>query len=156
MEKLISMVNYILHKDRFKEDSNTAVFQITNYANFLSQSLRLEMFVPCNKEGNVLKEPTNLEKMQASWADNPIDDVFYKVRDFNKAKEKVLFEGFNYIKELRNSGGNYTHILKKDDFEIYIQWGGFHISGKKEIKTIEDLVPYNLTLTKNAIDKHEL
>ena len=48
---------------------------IENYAKFLKQPLKLEMFVPCDDDGNILENP---------------DETIYKEKD----KEKVLFEGF--------------------------------------------------------------
>jgi|GEM_PF-4931357 len=64
--KLISMVDYVLANP--KEDH-------VNYANFLNQPLKLEMFVPC-----VDGEPFNYSKHGLK-------------EDFEIAKEKVLFEG---------------------------------------------------------------
>lgn len=53
---------------------------IRNYAELLKQPLKLEMFVPCDEDGNVLGEP------QSAWSDG--------IEQWEKAKEKVLFEGF--------------------------------------------------------------
>ena len=55
---------------------------IENYAKFLKQPLKLEMFVPCDEDGNVLEYfPIH------RFADNP-----EKYRRYKKAKENVLFE----------------------------------------------------------------
>src|SRR5690606_19676303 len=56
----------------------------SNYAQFLKQPLRLEMFVPCDEEGNVLEVPTDTTSMRRNQ----------KIEQYNEAKEKVLFEGF--------------------------------------------------------------
>lgn len=159
MEELISMTDFVLEQSIKINGEKSKIIsydKIENYANFLKQPLKLDMFVTCDEDGNVLEEPKSWNDYLA-YPDSFDGNIeWYELYAYEQAKEKVLFGGFKYIKELRNSGGNYTHILKKGDLEIYLQWGGFHISGKKEIKTIEDLIPYNLTLTKNTIDKHEL
>ena len=61
---------------------------------------------------------------------------FYKHK--TKAEKRVLFEGFKYMK-----GGVYSEyeIIKTKDLKG---------------KTIEDLISFNLTLTKNAIDKFKI
>lgn len=56
--KLISMVAFVLqvvNSDR-PCDRGKMLDEIGNYAEFLKQPLKLEMFIPCNDEGNVLKE----------------------------------------------------------------------------------------------------
>ena len=57
---------------------------IENYAKFLKQPLKLEMFVPCDEDGNVLEEPNGI--------DTAIETGYF--HDYNKARENVLFEGF--------------------------------------------------------------
>ena len=58
---------------------------IENYAKFLKQPLKLEMFVPCDDEGIVLEE----------YVDEHTTQIFAQYQyDLDKAKEKILFEGF--------------------------------------------------------------
>ena len=38
------------------------------------------------KEDNPIEKPKHIEFLQAGWADNPIDDVFYKVQAWKKAE----------------------------------------------------------------------
>ena len=64
---------------------------IHNYAKFLKQTLKLEMFVPCDEDGNVLEEP----KIEEEYVDEHTTQIFAQYQyDLDKAKEKVLFEGF--------------------------------------------------------------
>ena len=64
---------------------------IRNYAKFLKQPLKLEMFVPCDEEGNVLEEP----KIEEEYVDEHTTQIFAQYQyDLDKAKEKVLFDGF--------------------------------------------------------------
>jgi hypothetical protein len=132
--KLISMTDFVLDKQRFKEDSDTAIFKATSYAIFLKQPLKLEMFVPCDDEGNALEEPkgTNLE---SSFFEMQID---YNLENkYQQAKEKVLFEEFQYC-EKSNTVRNQVFIFSKQMIKEF---------------TIEDLVKYDLTLTQSAIKK---
>ena len=64
---------------------------IENYAKFLKQPLKLEMFVPCDEDGNVLEEP----KIEEEYVDEHTTQIFAQYQyDLDKAKENVLFEGF--------------------------------------------------------------
>lgn len=58
-----------------------------NYANFLKQPLTLGMFVPCDENGNILKEP----KLQSELL-IVVNDFMDKMKAYNEAKEKVLFD----------------------------------------------------------------
>ena len=62
---------------------------LEKYAKFLKQPLKLEMFVPCNDNGNVLEEPKK-ENYTQEELENSVMGCDYL--DYNKAKEKVLFE----------------------------------------------------------------
>ena len=66
---------------------------IHNYAKFLKQTLKLEMFVPCDENGNVLEEP-QMRPERNSFDEEDMDYDAQELYDYIKAKEKVLFEGF--------------------------------------------------------------
>lgn len=54
--KLISMTDFVIQQRSelmFKELGKACC----KYADFLKQPLKLEMFVPCDEDGNVLSEP---------------------------------------------------------------------------------------------------
>ena len=69
--KLISMTDYLPENP---------------YSKFLKQPLELWMFVPCDDNGNVLKEPI-------------INDSI-KIWTYQQAKERCLFEGFENIEKI--------------------------------------------------------
>lgn len=123
--KLISMTDFVLHESFGvgNEIINKEVFynKCSNYAQFLKQPLKLEMFVPCDDEGNVLKDPGLIPS--------------YELEQYRKAKEKVLFEGFEIIKEGENI------IVKHNETNVWLTWTK---------RCIEDLIKHNLTLTENA------
>lgn len=106
--KLISITDFVLqehnkfcdfpYKELEKEYNYalTLIAKFRNYAEFLKQKLSLEMFVPCKLvEGVwvVLKKPDADYYMNVTEKD---------LKEFQEAKDRVLFEGFNIDKELPN------------------------------------------------------
>ena len=106
MKKLISMTDFVLETLNPLNFGSIEVKSIINYAKFLKQPLKKGMFVPCDDDDNILKKPNKYT------SNLQIND------EYEKAKEKVLFEGF--------------------------EW-----NSNECMETIEDLIPYNLELTKN-------
>ncbi len=115
----------------------TQIKLLNRYVDFINRLLELWMFIPC--ENNVpLEEPSELDKMRASWMDNPIDDNFYKVQSYNKAKSRVLFEGFSvegyeYGKYITIRKDNFimTYDLRKNEFLLQKDWNIERLSGLK-------------------------
>ena len=100
------------------------------YSDFLKQPLKLEMFVPCDKDGNVLEDIIG---------DGMIHNYSEKVKQYEQAKDKVLFEGFDIY-----SNGNLHNAFVT--FE----------SSSLEIMNVENLITdfqYSFYLTPNAIDR---
>lgn len=96
-KKLIPLSDFVLEQQWNKNGSPKCDISersqswqlIVNYTEFLKQPLKLEMFVPCDEEGNILKE-------QAMYCfANKGSKHFEKHTKYWKAKDKVLFE-FNY------------------------------------------------------------
>lgn len=162
--KLISMTDFVIrlnqNKNYVDENGNmpfyhTAInhYQNSNrsedyrclvrYANFLKQHLKLEMFVPCSDNGNILDDPGLIPS--------------YELEQYRKAKEKVLFEGFT--------------VLSEEDDVIELECNDIFISYNKEedlfsldswnndalithIECLVNLINYtssSINLTKNAI-----
>lgn len=103
--KLISMTDFVLHESFGvgNEIINKGIFynKCSNYAKFLKQPLKLEMFVPCDDDGNFLEEPNKKDYVfehHPELVGNPKEYDDDKYRDdcleWIVAKEKVLFEGF--------------------------------------------------------------
>ena len=97
METLISMTDFIININEICPKENMEVIEwwgkkldvIENYAKFQKQPLKLEMFVPCDEDGNVLEEP----KIEEEYVDEHTTQIFAQYQyDLDKAKEKVLFE----------------------------------------------------------------
>ena len=80
-----NMENYPSHEK--------ALSWIYNYATFIKQPLKVEMFVPCDENGTVLEEP-QMRPERNSFDEEDMDYDAQELYDYIKAKEKVLFEGF--------------------------------------------------------------
>lgn len=123
--KLISMTDFVL--EQIKRIMNVEIThleshnQIVDYANFLKQSLKLEMFVPCSNENGL---PLSLEGLIDSEG-FVLDEIEFN--EYEKAKEKVLFEGFD------------------------LDTAKFHCN--RNDRTIEYFTSFDVKLTPNAIKR---
>ena len=125
------MTDFVLEQLNEENSRTRPIRSVLNalegYANFLKQPLKLEMFVPCDEKGNVLEDP---------YFDGENSQYYGAEKDYyEKAKEKVLFEGFEVIHERDNDDEYDTfevaHIFIKDLSE----WHNYTSK-----KTIEDLI----------------
>ena len=135
--KLISMTDFVLENAKQPYVEGTKYKDLVNYAKFLKQPLKLEMFVPCDEEGNVLEVPTNYEMRLLNMMTEYNDEVY----TYYQAKAKVLFEGI----EFRTNGGVKFLTIKEDTFAFF----DFNVKFKN--LTIEYLIQYDLQLTENAV-----
>ena len=60
--KLISMTDYVLLQHAESSNQNEFEDKCFKYATFLKQPLKLEMFVPCDEDGNVLEKPKSCQR----------------------------------------------------------------------------------------------
>lgn len=147
--KLISLTDYVLELWDDKLMSEIGIIAI-NYAQFLNQKIKLEMFVPCDEDGNVLEEPLIYNEFVSTLKP-------YERDKYQQAKERVLFEGFKIIKpnEHKIDSLNGTSFLQNEEENVgFIK--DWEDTWYFEYETIEDLVKLNITLTESAIKKFEL
>lgn len=168
---LIPMTDFVLKIDEFLPQDLGQFFDswrmsqlrlIENYAKFLKQPLKLEMFVPCDEDGNILEEP-NIDHSKYYTIQNNgyLDRVMFNddVEIYEQAKEKVLFEGFEIVNtrakgrvEVRLIGANVSgssDTIQNDFAGLY-----FYDSRneKRRLHTIEGLLNFHpLKLTPTAI-----
>ena len=140
--RLVSMTDFVLKLTEQDEYSAIEILDkftdISRYAMFLKLPLKLEMFVPCDEDWNVLEEP----KIEEEYVDEHTTQIFAQYQyDLDKAKEKVLFEGI----EFRKNGGVNFLTIKEDTFAFF----DFNVKFKN--LTIEYLIQYDLQLTENAV-----
>jgi len=93
MKHLIGMTDFVLDQGKKPNTSDFRerfVVNVINYANFLKQPLKLWMFIPCDEDGNVLEKSCEV-----------FDDKcrYCACREYQKAKERCLFEGFEIYDE---------------------------------------------------------
>jgi len=107
---------------------------IYNYCTFLKQPLTLGMFVPCDLDGNVFEKPNQYRIYVAqdyySFKGGEIE--WEKCKQYQQAKERVLFDGFTKVFQYVTNGK--TEIM---------------LNAMKGL-TIEDLIKYNLTLSEKS------
>ena len=148
--ELISMTSFVLENAKQPYVEGTKYKDLVNYAKFLKQPLKLEMFVPCDEEGNVLEEPKRWKdylQYPDSFDGNKEWDELY---DYQQAKEKVLFEGFELVRFIDKE--NPCYVVSNGENEVTFHIGLYNFSkGVNFAKTIEDLIHIQPILTESAI-----
>lgn len=137
--ELISMVDFVLQQEnKLYEDEtgfiNDRLRNIIRYAKFLKLPLELWMFVPCDENGNIMKNPTFNSELSYAMA------VSFQ-EQYHKAKERCLFVGIDI--EIEEKG--YV-IDDKKGTRLFISDAS---SFKWDIESLIEY--YNLTLTPTAI-----
>jgi hypothetical protein len=155
--KLPSMVEYVkLQKEKYIKTNRTNEFacRVLDYSNILPQQTNIRMFVPAvfeNGEWRILTQPT--------YSTNHSDDCYCDnceketkrcselQKQYQTALDNVIFEGFEY------DGSEEGFIYVKNGETLLI----FDTENKTlmllnnmltdNITSIEDLIPYSLTLT---------
>ena len=137
--KLISMTDFVINKRKellrhseYKNDLENYANIVYNYANFLKQPLNLGMFVPCDEDGNILKEPKRWEdylQYPDSFDGNKEWDELY---DYQQAKEKVffIFKPYFVFSVIKH------HILQDRNIEYLANFGELELT-ENAIKQIE-------------------
>lgn len=123
--KLMSMTDFVLESAMVQKNRRDKYDDLYDYANFLKQPLKLEMFIPCDEEGNVLSEEPKYDPANEQYFLNE----FYL---YEQTKEKILFKGFAYQS---------TFSEKQNRKYEYVRYG-VHLLNFEQIesKTIESLL----------------
>lgn len=162
MNVLISMTDFVLEQSKIGMEVQSLSHQLQNradrfekivkYAQFLKQPLTLGMFVPCDADGNVLEDIETGENLKFHPL-TPGDEateywIDYKIRkkEYQEAKERVLFEGF----ELMPNHLNKTTLIHKEYKNFAIElW-----AKNCKYKTVECLIKnFSPVLTNTAKNK---
>lgn len=117
---MTDFVNNVGNMENYPSHEN-ALSWIYNYATFLKQPLKLEMFVPCDDNGNILEEPKK-ENYTQEELENSLMGCDYL--DYNKAKVKVLFE----YKPQFDSGIIRHHISQGRNIEYLANFGSMQLT----------------------------
>ena len=152
MKKLISCVYYVLEvvtADR-PCDRGAMLDEIGQYANFLKQPSTLGMFIPTDEQGNVLEKPSE-KKPKGLGHIQAIAIWERQCKSYEEALSRVIFEGFKFFDMVKYDNTNGVFIVREGSKEsIWIDSNGFNMVGIN-YKTIEDLLPLNLTLTPQTL-----
>ena len=131
MKKLIKMTDYLPDNP---------------YSKFLKQTPQLWMFVPCKLVDGVwvvLEEP----KLSKDFWDK--GEVSKEWEQYQQAKERCYFEGFE-VKERNCNEAKFKYIENGLIAVFYYNKTTNSFEENADFKTLEDLIPYNLTLTATA------
>lgn len=116
---------------------------------FGRKTLELWQFIPCKLVDGVwvvLEEAIKSELWNTTTQDGETQSLLieyeYSKTQYQQAKEKCLFEGFE-AKKLKD-----FYLVFFNDSEIWVSWN--------DLKTIEDLVKHEPLLTKTAIKQLSL
>ena len=157
MKQLIKMTDFVLEIEQklkiAKYDTEYKLLSdVIIYANFLKQHLKLWMFIPCDEDGNVFEEPTTSdfdnyhEKYGNILNSEDIEEYKKALEQHQQAKERVLFYGFNFLGNECIFNSNVMIHFLNNEIKIEEHFEEIITKVAKTIYTIEDLIPYNITL----------
>jgi len=124
---------------------------------FGKKPLAVWQFVPCGEDGNVLEEPERWNDYLEFPESFDGNKEWYEFYAYEQAKERCLFEGFEIVKDKYKSCQREFIYLPNTKIQVWrkitfhtgeIQT--FFFDYYEQFRTIEDLVKYNLQLTKTV------
>ena len=161
--KLQPMTDFVLEQyqlfKQWKFSEQQFCLKTVLYADFLKQPIKLGMFIPCDENDEPLEETIGFN----DWSENSViwtsiktesekfNNWFVECSKYQRAKERVLFKGF----EIKDGIRNRVVTDRIYGLNVFLELGDdFCLS--KNYKTIEDLVEYNLELTDYVIEQLNL
>lgn len=158
MKNIIDLRTYVLEQSESIKNAPEAFdkyVNIVNYAKFLSMPLELKMFVPIDKNGNILKG-----KPLSPATDDEWDRWEKEQPKFDKAKAEVIFEGFEIETDMYKQTKRSIIWMPDRIHQVYrkLEFCNGEVKTflfNEEFKDVESLIKFNLTLTEQAIDKYK-
>jgi hypothetical protein len=132
--KLPSMVEYVFEIGVPGTTDKQFTDSVMLFANFLSQQPNTGMFLPAveeNGEWRVLSKP--IFDFNNEYDGEKRREFAIALKEFETALDNVMFEGC-VAKKVED-----YYLISNDSGYVWASWN--------ESKTIEDLIPYSLTLT---------
>ena len=111
------MTSFVLQRDI---TDIKQIDSIVKYANFLKQPLKLEMFVPCDEDGDILEEHEDYEQRLPNMMTEYNDEIYR----YEQAKEKVLF----VFKPHFDISAIKHHILQDRNIEYLANFGELELT----------------------------
>ena len=94
-------------------DAEYLVNNYQHFMDFLKQASQLYMFVPCDKEGNVLEKPecyqSKLLPVEVKAGGHVYGSYENYVEQYQQALDRVIFDGFEVAKGVYKN--TYTNLL---------------------------------------------
>ena len=155
MEKLISMIDFVLEISKSKDLMQTPLQKLNSlfyYAKFLSQIINISMFIPAKL---VDGEWVVLEKKYFPTSMSFSNEANAHFQEYETAKSNVLFEGFE-VKLFDKSKDKHFEYIEGFGYRFYTKDLGvdnWSITDNS-LKIIENLTKFNLTLT--ATEKKQI
>lgn len=152
--KLKSATDFVLEQEKnyahvTRDMKKNLFLLVVDYAKFMKQPLRLEMFVPTDEEGRIWEAPKGCcSGRECGCMGQPVN--YFSREDINKYYElesKVLFKGFEFKAYER------MICFDKSGIEIFIYNQNYQTfsAPRGRISSVEDLIIYEFELTESAI-----
>ena len=98
---LKSMTDFVLQNSKEPYVEGTKYKDIVSYANFLKKPLKLGYFIPCDENDVPLEKPKNFspdfeDEFNSVDRDSRCYAWYNDCKKYQEAKQRVLFEGFEY------------------------------------------------------------
>lgn len=156
MKTLVSMTDFVISQIKTESTVNDSfkkyLADIRNYALFLKQPLTLGMFVPCDEKENVLEEPKGFNEWHKWGISSKLEhSEIIDCQKYWKAKEKVLFKGFEVNTLLDDTTKRLTSPNGRFNIAWYNSEKGWYLSNGIEGMIVEELLNLDLELTESAI-----
>lgn len=143
MRTLNSTTEYVLNNVHLKDDVAYFVHKVVKYAKTLSLPLKMNMFIPCDSDNNIIPEPEHKE------GESSLDRMRRKdVQEYVKAQGKCLFEDFILTNHVEDPLRASIRHIKTNHAITFNNETGFY-DNERWIETVEDLIPLKPKFTKD-------
>jgi len=102
-----------------QSDRARRFYLIQKYADFLLKGILKEMFVPCDENDVPLVEPKDYDFFIGGYGGH-IDVTFQEYKQYQQAKNRVLFKGFK-VRDYRH-GSLYSKTITDETGLIHLFW----------------------------------
>ncbi len=135
MRTLETTTKYLLNNVHLKDDIAYFVHKSIKYAKMVSLPLKMNMFIPCDSDNNIISEPKHID------GETPIDRMRRKdVQEYVKAEGRCLFEDFVLTSSDEDPLRASIRHVKTNHTITFNNETGFY-DNERWVETVEDLIP---------------
>lgn len=152
--KLVPMIDFVIEYYSHEGYADLHTLNLmNNYANFLRLPLALNMFVPVDRSGNILKEPKSFDSWKSLAHNQVIDEEdqaeLNEYKAYQKAKDKCLFGDF----KVAYNGFSVVRIVASYDHNVELSFSKTE-NIFQGFNNVESLIRFDeIFLTKAALKK---